>query len=769
MAFLVFLIWFIFSLPKPLFKANYCTVLEDEKGNFLSARIANDYQWRFPESDSVPYKFKESVRLFEDEYFYKHPGVNPGSFVRAIVQNIKSKKVVSGGSTISMQVIRLSLNNQNRNIFAKIYEIILAFRLEIGHSKNEIFNLYASHAPFGGNVVGLDAASWRYFGRPASRLSWGESAALAVLPNAPALIFPGKNHGIYLKKRNRLLDKLYEKKIIDATTCELAKAEPLPEKPSALPQLAPHLLNKLINDGISGKTIRTTLHTDVQQTATNIARRYIRYYSGNYIQNIAVVVLDTKTGKTLAYIGNVEIENLKNAPYVDNAIANRSSGSILKPFLYAAMLSEGELLPKSMVSDIPTHFGAYAPENFEKTYQGVVPADVALAHSLNVPAVRELDQFGVIKFHHLLQQLGFSSINKAAEHYGLSLILGGAEVNLLDVTSMYAGMARSLMSYLADGKYYEDDFRKAIFIEQNEKITDNRKSVSPIIGAGALWYTLEALTTVNRPWGEIGWDYFASTHKIAWKTGTSIGSRDAWAVGLTPEYTVGVWVGNSSGEGRPGLTGVTHAAPVMFEIFKSLKTRTWFKQPKQDMQKISVCNLSGFRATQNCEATEMWIPRNGVKVKACPYHTALFLDSAGMFRVTGDCYPVSKMQIKSWFVLPPAQEYFYRQNHPEYTKLPPFKTGCHAPNEHVMDILTPDNNTAIFIPMGIEGETGLLVFEAVHRNPNATIFWHIDNEFIQETHGIHKIEVAPSFGKHTLLIEDEAGNVVKRQFRVLRN
>ncbi len=758
-------IWFIFSLPKPLFKVPYSTVIEDSKGNFLSARIASDYQWRFPQTDSVPYKFRESLRLFEDEYFYYHPGINPVSMVRALFQNIKKKRVISGGSTISMQVVRLSLRNQNRTVFRKLYEMILTLRLELGYSKHEILNFYVSHAPYGGNVVGLEAAAWRYFGRPAHRLSWGETTALAVLPNAPALVFPGKNHTIYLKKRNRLLDKLYKANIIDKTTCDLAKGEPLPDKPQALPQLAPHLLNKIMNDGITGKRVHTTLDLKLQQFTTNIAKKYVRYYAANYIQNIAVMVLDTKSGEIKAYVGNVAIPELQNSPYVDNAISNRSSGSILKPFLYAAMLNDGELLPHSLVSDIPTHFGAYAPENFEKTYQGVVPASAALAHSLNVPAVRELDQYGVARLHHVLQDVGFSSINKTPDYYGLSLILGGAEVNLLETTSVYASMGRSLLSYLSNGeKYGSDDYRPATYLTyqtEKNKLTKHQK-----LNAGALWYTFEALSTVNRPWGEIGWEFFASTNKIAWKTGTSFGSRDAWSVGVTPEYTVGVWVGNSTGEGRPGLTGVTHASPVMFEIFKGLKLNSWFTMPKQDMVKISVCKTSGFRATDNCDATDMWMPRSGVKVKACPYHQPVFLDSTGTFRVTGECYPVSKMQIVPWFVLSPSQEFFYRQNHPEYNLLPPFLPGCTSRFENVMDILAPDNNTAIYIPKGLNGETGMLIFEAVHRRNNAILYWHIDNEFVTQTKGIHKIEVSPEIGHHQLTVEDDEGNIVRRKFRI---
>ncbi len=760
-------LWFWFSLPKPLFQNSYSTIIEDRKGEFLSARIAPDFQWRFPLSDTVPYKFRECIRCFEDEYFYYHPGINPVSLFRALRQYIKKKKVVSGGSTLSMQVIRLSLNERNRNIFSKMHEIILAIRLEIGYSKAEIMNLYASHAPFGGNVVGLEAASWRFFNRPACKLSWGETAALAVLPNAPALVFPGRNHVVYLRKRNKLLEKLFKLKIIDANTCELAKAEPLPSRPQELPRLAPHLLDKTINDGLAGKRIRTTIDKKTQQFATTVATKYARYYSGNYINNVAVLVTDTRTGEILAYVGNAEIQGKETAQYVDNVVSLRSSGSILKPFLYAAMLNEGALLPNSLVADIPTRFGSYAPENFERTYQGAVPASEALAHSLNIPAVRELEQFGQIRFHVFLQQLGFTSITRPASYYGLSLILGGAEVSLYEITSMYASMGRSLLSYIRNfGKYETDDYHKAYYIPFNQPVEKHFSNHS-ILDAGSIWYTLEALSTVNRPWAETGWEYFASTHKIAWKTGTSFGSRDAWSVGVTPQYTVGVWVGNSTGEGRPGLTGVTHAAPIMFEMFHFLNPAGWFEETRSDMVRIAVCRQSGFRAGDRCDADTIFVPKRGTKVKSCPYHIAVFLDSTESRRVNAQCYPVRKMHIVSGFILPPSQEYYYRRVHPEYASLPPYLPGCLPPRENVLDIIEPDNNSAIYIPKGIEDKYGMLIFEAVHRNSEATIFWHIDNEYITCTKGIHKIEVSPAVGKHILTVEDEQGNIVNRRFKIL--
>lgn len=502
--FLLLSVWFYFSLPKPLFHASYSTIIEDRKGNFMSARIAPDYQWRFPMSDTVPYKFRESIRCFEDEYFRYHPGVNPVSIGRAFKQYIQKGRVVSGGSTLSMQVVRISRNEDNRNIFSKIYEMILAFRLELGYSKDEIMNLYASHAPFGGNVVGLEAAAWRYYNRPASRLSWGETAALAVLPNAPALVFPGKNHLIYLKKRNRLLDKLHRLKIIDANTCELAKSEPLPDKPQALPQLATHLLNKAFNDGHAGQRIQTTLDKKTQQFVTSVATKFARYYAENYINNVAVLVLDTKTGEVLAYVGNAEISGKKTAQYVDNIISSRSSGSILKPFLYAAMLNDGDLLPNSLVADIPTRFGGYAPENFEKSYEGAVQAGVALAHSLNIPAVRELEQYGVARFQSVLKDVGFTTITQPSTYYGLSLILGGAEVSLLETTSAYASLGRSLLSYTDNyGKYSNDDYHLARYLLNNNKKETQFLEHSKL-NAGAIWCTLDALSTVNRPWGEIG-------------------------------------------------------------------------------------------------------------------------------------------------------------------------------------------------------------------------------------------------------------------------
>ncbi|RYE19545.1 MAG: hypothetical protein EOP51_19650 [Sphingobacteriales bacterium] len=351
---MVLVLLFIFCLPKPLFKNPTSYVIDDDRGQLLGASIAADGQWRFPYNDTVPEKFKQCIITFEDKRFRYHPGFDPLAFGRAISRSISSGHITSGGSTLTMQVIRLATHHK-RTVWNKLTEIFMALRLEAGYSKDEILGLYASNAPFGSNVIGLDAASWRYFGRSADKLSWGEMAAIAVLPNTPSLVHPGKNRQVLLKKRNRLLDKMRAEGILDSITAELAKLEPVPDKPVPLPQLAPHLLQVFRSEHKRNKQygdtrIITTIKSTLQQQVTEIMERHHQILKANDINNIAAVVLDVETGTALAYAGNIfhpgdaQLEsdvNVINAP--------RSPGSTLKPLLYAAMLHDGFILPNSCI------------------------------------------------------------------------------------------------------------------------------------------------------------------------------------------------------------------------------------------------------------------------------------------------------------------------------------------------------------------------------------------------------------------------------------
>jgi penicillin-binding protein 1C len=441
---LIGLVWYVNCLPDNLFSDSTSTVLLDRNGNLLGAKIAADGQWRFPENTAVPAKMAACLIEFEDRDFRSHVGISAKGIGRALVQNFKSKRIVSGGSTITMQLARIMRGNPPRTYAEKILEMVLATRMEVRYSKDEILGLYASHAPCGNNVVGLDAASWRYFGRSAQQLSWGESATLAVLPNAPGLIYPGRNPALLREKRNRLLKRLFEHQLIDATEFELALSEPLPEKPLPLPQLAPHLLNRFMQQGQKGKLIVSTLDAALQEKAVQQLSVYSTVLQENQIMNGALLITSVKTGKILAYVGNVPMQEAANGKDVDCIQAPRSTGSILKPLLYAKSMENGTIAPQQLLTDIPSQFGSFAPKNYSGQFDGALPAHKALSRSLNIPLVHLLNSYGVTKFHGDLKTYGLTTIHQPARHYGLSLILGGAEATLFDLNRVYTQMAQEL-------------------------------------------------------------------------------------------------------------------------------------------------------------------------------------------------------------------------------------------------------------------------------------------------------------------------------------
>ncbi|RFZ84895.1 penicillin-binding protein 1C [Mucilaginibacter terrenus] len=766
-------VWFAFCLPRPLFNSPTSFVIDDDKGELLGASIASDGQWRFPYNDSVPQKFKQCIIAFEDKRFMHHLGFDPLAFGRAVRQAIKRGKVTSGGSTLTMQVARLATHHK-RTVLNKVGEIFMATRLELGYSKNEILAMYASNAPFGSNVIGLDAASWRYFGRSPDKLSWGEMAALAVLPNSPSLVHPGKNRQILLRKRNLLLNRLYKQGVIDSTTAKLAEFEPVPEKPVALPQMAPHLLQRFKNDhkaNPEGTTrITTTLRTNLQHQVTDILEQHHQVLKANSINNIAVIVLDVETGATLAYAGNVaHREDPEMESNVDVIDAPRSPGSTLKPLLYASMLHDGFILPNSLIADVPTQIAGYHPENFDLGYDGAVPASTALARSLNVPAVKMLQQYKYERFYDVLKKAGVTTLKQPADHYGLSLILGGGENTLWELSGIYAGMARVLNHYNNNGgKYDSDDYHQPVYSPR--PAAEKNLEKSGLLDAGSIYYTLQAMEEVMRPGEEMLWQQFSSTQRIAWKTGTSFGFRDGWAIGITPKYVVGVWVGNTDGEGRPGLTGINTAAPALFEIFRLLPAaRDWFEIPIGEMVKISICKESGFRAGQYCNNTvEQYVPRGGLKAPVCPWHKLVHLSPDLQWQVNGNCELPDNIVNRPWFVLPPSMEYYYKAKNYQYHVLPPFKAGCgEGDYGNLMELIYPKENAKIYVPVEADGKRGRVIFNAAHRQTGIKIFWHLDGKYVAETTAFHQVALNPSPGRHKLTLVDADGNTLQLNFEVL--
>ncbi len=762
-------------LPSSLTYTPYAKLLLARDGSLLGAGIAADQQWRFTPVESLPDKYKKSLLLFEDQHFYRHPGINPFAIARALQGNLQAGKVTSGGSTISMQLARLlrqaEHQQQNkklpaRSIASKLLEAGSAFQLEWRFSKEELLIHYASHAPFGGNIVGLRAAAWRYFGRAPEHLSWAESALLAVLPNSPALIHPGRQRDLLQQKRDRLLRRMHAEKYFSDLDLQLALIEPLPERPQSLPQLAPHLLATLKKQQSEQHLFHSSIDPFIQRIAAQIAERHSLRLANEGVNNIALLLIDHERMETLAYVGNQAWQKQQRyAPDLDLIQRPRSTGSILKPLLYGLMLQEGELAPTSLIPDIPTQFGGYSPKNYDRSFRGAVPAQFALAHSLNIPSVRMLRDYGIGKFQEKLQAMGMTTLFRPADDYGLTLILGGAEGTLWDLTGIYARVAASAR----DGNINQP---APTLLLQKDLQRQKTLSIKPVMQQGAAWLTLQALIDVARPGNDNYWRDFSGSQTIAWKTGTSYGLRDAWAIGSNGRYTLGVWVGNAGGEPASFISGQSSAAPILFDVFDALPSVNWFAKPAHALKTISVCKDDGYLTGGQCDAVDMQIPITSHFDKVTKTHRRIHLDSNEQFRVHSRCETVSNMQARDWFVLPPTQEFYWRQHHSEYKALPPWRSDClsellQVDEDQPIELVYPNEESRIYIPMDLDGKRSRVILKAVHRNPAAHLYWHLDDEFLGETKIFHEREAALEPGLHRLLIVDKQGYKLERRFRVI--
>ncbi|WP_251623480.1 penicillin-binding protein 1C [Odoribacter lunatus] len=753
-------------LPYPLFRTPYSTALLDKEGRIIGMSVASDQQFRLPEISALSPKYIISLITFEDQRFFTHQGVDFIALLRACWQNLSSHKIVSGGSTISMQVIRIARQNPVRTYSEKIWEIILALRLEHQYTKYQILQMYALHAPFAGNIVGIQTASQKYFDRSPEQLSWAEAAFLAILPNSPSL----KKQRILKEKRDNLLKKLYQKGWLNEEDYVLAIAEPLPEKTSSQTSIAPHLMTEAVLTR-KGQICCSTIDSHLQEQVNEIVNRHSRLLSQNHIYNMAVLVAYVPTGEVKAYVGNASPLPGSRGNEVNIIKSVRSSGSILKPALYAFMQQEGYILPATLIPDIPSRFGQYAPSNFNKTFQGVIPADRALAMSLNIPFVRMLKSYNYHRFYNDLKHIGITSLNRSADDYGLSLILGGAETSLWDLCNMYGGMSSTLNHYNEwDGQYFEGEYNRLMLWSNTNTGKKDLKPIKPEdapLSAASIWLTLQALESVERPELESGWRNFVKSMNLSWKTGTSFGFRDAWAVGVNADWVIGVWVGNADGEGRPGLVGVRAAAPVLFEVAGLLPVTGKWHEPSDELEEIVVCKQSGYRASNLCERKDtVKVCRKGKRTELCPFHRLVHLDSAGRWQVNSECEPIFNIYSRSWFILPPVQEWYYTKSHTDYRRLPPYRQDCFSPEEN-MDIIYPPQGARVFIPQDFGGTKSRIVCELAHRRPETEVYWHIDNQYVGMTQYIHQLELNLSVGNHLLTLIDASGNTLQRRFQVV--
>ena len=734
-------------IPVPNFDDPYSTVLTAKDGELLGARIADDGQWRFPASNNYSEKYIACVLEYEDQQFYRHIGFNPIAFFQAIIENSRAGHVVRGGSTISMQVVRLARKNKPRTYKEKMLEVVLALRLELRYSKKTILDLYAAHAPFGGNVVGIDAAAWRYFHTTPDRLTWSEAATLAVLPNAPSMIHPGKARERLLDKRDALLLRMTTSKLycpqryqvpqLSRDDYELALMERLPDKPYDIPMLAYHYLMDQEKTR-KGHQVHSSIDYQLQKNVIEIMERHHRVNALNQIENAAVYVYDYDKGEVLAYVGN----NAKatDAAMVDMVKAQRSTGSILKPFLFAAMLDEGTLLPTMMLPDIPMTLSGFTPKNYSGQYWGAVPANQALQHSLNAPFVYLLKDYGHQRFHALLKRLNLSGIVFDADHYGLSLIVGGAEASLFDLVNAYATMAKELA------------------------VGEDLSPFSP----EAIAVTFDVMRGLTRPTNQTGWSGFSSARQVAWKTGTSFGFKDAWTIGITDHYVIGVWVGNADGEGRPGLSGVGVAAPLMFDVAALLNDTYSHPSSTSESIEVEVCATTGYPSTELCKDTKMvMMPDVEVKTGPCPYHKKVFLDSTRQYQVLPDCYPVDQRCYETFFVLPPVMEWFYKKHTAMYRPMPALYPSCASAHpDDLMAFIYPKSDARVVIPIGIQGDRQQVVFEIAHRSPEKKIYWTLNDVYMGQTQWNHQMPIDVERGTYVLRCVDEDGVELRRKIVV---
>ncbi len=752
------------------YEFSYSPIVKDKNLNVLSVRVAQDEQWRFKLQNDLPDRYIKALCTYEDRNYYRHIGIDPVGLIRAVYLNLKNHKVVSGGSTLTMQLARLMLKSNSRNFLNKIKEMYLSVGLEFCYSKNQLLRHYGEMAPFGSNIIGIEAAMFKYYNKYTKDISWAEAAMLAVLPNQPSWIHVAKNRSRLLTKRNELLKTLMLKRIINEEEYELALLEPLPDKPDKVNRRAPHLLDYLVRQYPHESVFHTTINGELQTKVSEICNRYHQFYKQNNINNIAVLVVDNNNQNIISYVGNLLSDSLVSENgEVDMIFAKRSSGSILKPLLMASALENGLITQRSLLPDIPTVINGFRPENFSRQYSGACTAQELIRYSLNIPSVLLLKNYGIPRFYDDLRKMGIKTLFRQPMDYGLSLILGGAEVTMWDIATVYSHLAFDLSHYHHFNQKYlqSDSFHLRILQSDSLKSKDLTKS-SSIYSAGTISIMFDAMRNPMAAYSTQ--ENSRQRPHVAWKTGTSFGYKDAWCIGVTPDYTICVWVGNSSGLSRPGLIGLETAAPVLQDILNELTQSNQWIIPYDNFVEIPICSASGYIAGPSCEKIDtIYCSKNSINVKSCPHHKIIFVDQKEQYQVNAECELNAKE--KKYFVLPPLIAHFYQHTHSGYIKEPSFRPDCadvQVLQSGQLDFIYPNEFTTVLIPVDLDNKKNICIFKAVHKEKNAYISWFLDDQFIEQTHGNHEVKCLPQPGSHVLSIIDELGNSKMVKFKVVR-
>jgi penicillin-binding protein 1C len=740
---LLFLLNVLFPLPD---KIEYSTIITDNKGEVIHAYLTSDQQWRMKtELNEISPLLRKTIIEKEDKYFYYHPGINLLAAGRAFFKNLVSGRRTSGASTITMQVAR-ALEPRRRTYLNKLVEMFRALQLESKYSKNEILQLYLNLVPYGGNIEGVKSASILYFKKNPDHLSLAEITALSIIPNRPGSLVMGKNNELIVRERNKWLNRFERDGVFTKKEIADALNEPLTATRGQIPQLVPHLSNKLKKEG--GSLIRTNIDLNTQLKVEKIVEDYSRSLREKNIRNASVIIIDNATHKVVTYIGSASFADSTDGGQVNGASAIRQPGSTLKPLLYGLCMDGGLLTPKRLITDVAVNYGGYTPENYDRKFNGYVTMEYSLEHSLNIPAVKSLRALGKDQLIRKLISCDFMQIRKDQNKLGLSMILGGCGASLEELTGLYAVFA-------SNGKYF-----KPVYTQEDSTVSRHasRSDGATILSPASAFMISDILSRISRPDFPINWESTVHLPKIAWKTGTSYGRRDAWSIGYNRRYTVGVWVGNFSATGIPELTGANIATPLLFRIFNTIdydSDQEWFRQTT-DCDRRQVCSETGLVPDDHCTNIVMdyFIPGISSSVK-CDNVQEIMVSPDEKISYCKSCMPQGGYKKKLYRIIPPEMQQYFDEHKIVYEKIPPHNPDCDKLfQEGAPEVTSPHNGTEYLInkkdpePLQLTCSVG---------NDVSMVYWYVNNKFYKSGEARTKQFFIPGEGPVKISCTDDKG------------
>lgn len=652
----------IFPVPPP---KSYSQLILARDGSMLNAYLSDDDKWRMHTSlDEVPNELVEALVAKEDRWFWHHAGVNPLAIGRAAAMNVLRGRRASGASTITMQLARM-LEPKERTWTGKFREALRAMQLEWHYSKREIMEMYLSYLPYGGNIEGVKAASLLYLDRPPERLSLSQCVLLTVIPNRPNSLRPDQHPDEAAKARNLWIERFRDLGVFPTAALNDALGEAIPQERKGIPALAPQFCTR-IRSRHPETTLTTTLNLETQIIAQSLLQNHVRRVRPEGVSNGAVLVLDNLTHEVVAYCGSADFEDKAAHGEVNGALAWRSPGSTLKPLIYAMSFDRGLLNPRRRLLDIPTGYAGYNPVNYDQNFRGEVTVEYALRHSLNLPAVRALNALGMRDFMNTLEQSGFRAVEARRKTLGLSLALGGCESSLEELVRLYSTFAcagrQSEMKYI-----------------RHQSLAATTSEIDSICSPEAAWLIADILSGLERP--DLPRDLVDRTKlpRIAWKTGTSFGRKDAWAIGFNPRYTIGVWMGNMNGASVPSLSGARTSVPLLVDLFNAIDheaEKTWFPMP-EGLRSVKVCAHTGLLPAEACEMQEIDHHLHGVTpAQTCDRYREILTDPAGTVRYCTECLPPNGFIRKRVPIYPPELLLWYDDQNLSYERPPAHNPNC---------------------------------------------------------------------------------------------